>query len=699
MELDAQKKREQELEKRLRTPKAVISREKFSEADTIETNSLIQTFVAGKFYLYESQHDRNSAPTEIDRSELEEIYNREQAITELKDILKGWIVSVAKQTGMEESLAKDEEVRIFTFGSHRLGVNSRGGDIDTVVLCPIYVDRDVHFFDQLFTLLEQEIHAAELIKVNDSKVLVPLIMMTFRGIPVDLAFAKLDVPKIDKKMRNLNDNNLLAACVDEKMVYSMNGPRNVDMIIQSVDPKEDPVRIGNFRTALRLLKLWAKNRGIYSNATGYITGISLAILVAKICQLFPNLKPNKLIQKFFIFYSVWSWDEFPVKIDEIRTYDNMERFNEMQWYDPKSEIGEEKIAQQKKDHFTSPMMVITPAFPVMNATRKVSKTNLNVMKEQLAIGKEIVQNKPVDWKKLFERVDFFNEYYNFIEVSILANDESEYRKWRGLVESQIIVLTKGLENKIEYDDHPRKLQLRPYPVDFDVPDKDFKYCICYYYGLKFQKPPADGGKDPAYLEFYDVAYDFIGKMAQRKQEGKYRTANLRILHLTRDQLPRALFEERAPEPKEETQLGKRPMDQSQTEQDNEFEPVLIKKVLQKEDLESKSTHFSNSATSSPTESSANVPIAVNQNIKNVPAPPVTQASVLKPAEVVNRVEPKVAPPQQQQTIQIATAKPEVKVTKPPVKPATSVPFVGKTSFKAIDTSSLLKQSNELDDFL
>jgi poly(A) polymerase len=405
------------LEKQLRTPKSVRSTEKATEADAVETNFLVQTFLAGKYYLYETHRDPSSSNIDIDKTELEEIYEREQALSELKDIIKNWIVSVAKQTGMEENLAKEEEAKIFTFGSHRLGVNSRGGDIDTLVLCPIYVDRDEHFFKQLYSSLEKESHVEGLFKVNDPKALVPVIKMTFHDIPVDLAFAKLDIPKIDKKLKHLNDTNLLAATIDDKMVYSMNGPRNVDMIIQSIDSKEDSTRIANFRATLKLLKLWAKNRGIYSNAMGYVTGISLAILVAKVCQLFPNLKPNKLIQKFFFFYSMWNWDDFPVFIDEIRTYDNLERFNDMQWYDPKSEIGLEKIALRKKDEYTSPMMVITPAFPVMNATKKVCKTNLDVMKDQFATAKGIVQKKPIDWKKLFSRIDFFNEYYNFIEVS------------------------------------------------------------------------------------------------------------------------------------------------------------------------------------------------------------------------------------------------------------------------------------------
>ena len=40
---------------------------------------------------------------------------------------------------------------------------------------------------------------------------------------------------------------------------------------------------------------------------GYLGGISWAILVAKIVQLFPNLKANKLLKKFFKTYKIWEW--------------------------------------------------------------------------------------------------------------------------------------------------------------------------------------------------------------------------------------------------------------------------------------------------------------------------------------------------------------------------------------------------------
>lgn len=711
METEGQEKKKQELEKRLRTPKAVLSHGKSTEEDTIETNMLIKEFLAGKFYLYETQRD--STTSFHDSTELEEIYQREQALTDLKDIIKNWVVSIAKQNGMEESLAVDEEAKLFTFGSHRLGVNSRGGDIDTVILCPSYVDRETHFFEQLYAILlqrQEEGHVKELVKVNDPGVLVPVITMSFHGIPVDLAFVKVDVPKIDKKLRNLNDNNLLAAVMDKKMVFSMNGPRNVDMIIQSVDVKEDSSRIANFRTTLKLLKLWAKNRGIYSNAMGYVTGISLAILVAKICQLFPNLKPNKLIQKFFQYYSIWNWTEFPVIIDDIRTYENMEEFNNMQWYDPKSEIGEEKMAALKTD-YASPMMVITPAFPVMNATKKVTKTHLNVMKEQFAIGREIVSSKHIDWAKLFQKLDFFHDYYNFIEVSILANDEKEFHKWVGLVESQMIMFTNLLEGCVDYHDHPRKLQVHPYPQGFENDDPNFKFCSSYYYGLKFQLPPDENNKnEPGYVDLYDITCKFLDKLDKRRKDSQFFTVNLRIVHMTRPQLPPCVFGMREPKPPaQNSTLGKRHMDK-QEEQNSEFEPDVAKKIHVREDLDPRPVNGNGNGFPGPGDfyqppppqvfpADNRQPISVPISATTTTNPMVIETKTVVRQETV-RAENKTT--QVQQVTQVTQMKPKTEAPpKPTVTAAISRPtvFIPTTTFKPISATSLNKEKDDFDDFL
>lgn len=48
-----------------------------------------------------------------------------------------------------------------------------------------------------------------------------------------------------------------------------------------------------------------EENGIYSNALGYLGGVSWAMLVARVCQFYPNAAPSTLVDRFFFVYSEW----------------------------------------------------------------------------------------------------------------------------------------------------------------------------------------------------------------------------------------------------------------------------------------------------------------------------------------------------------------------------------------------------------
>ncbi len=130
---------------------------------------------------------------------------------------------------------------------------------------------------------------------------------------MDLLFARLALPTVPSNL-NLLDMSLLKN-LDQRCVRSLNGCRVTDSILSLVPNKD------TFRLALRAVKLWAKSkgiivcvcdsphhateRGIYSNALGYLGGVSWAMLVARMCQLYPNAAASTIVLKFFFVFEKW----------------------------------------------------------------------------------------------------------------------------------------------------------------------------------------------------------------------------------------------------------------------------------------------------------------------------------------------------------------------------------------------------------
>ena len=99
----------------------------------------------------------------------------------------------------------------------------------------------------------------------------------------------------------------------------MTGSRVTDQILRLVP------NVNVFRDALRCIKLWASRpylahicvaapvtlcihvsgRAIYSNVSGFLGGVAWAMLVARICQLYPNAVAGAIVSRFFIIMYQW----------------------------------------------------------------------------------------------------------------------------------------------------------------------------------------------------------------------------------------------------------------------------------------------------------------------------------------------------------------------------------------------------------
>ncbi|XP_072999052.1 nuclear poly(A) polymerase 1-like isoform X1 [Typha latifolia] len=408
-----------------------------SENDVIKTQEL-EKYLADAG-LYESQ---------------EEAVSREEVLGRLDQIVKIWVKKISRAKGFNEQFVGEANAKIFTFGSYRLGVHGPGADIDTLLVGPRHATREEDFFTELHNMLAEMSEVTELHPVPDAHV--PVMGFKFSGVSIDLLYAKLSLWVIPEDLDISQDSILQNA--DEQTVRSLNGCRVTDQILCLVP------NIQTFRTTLRCMRFWAKRRGVYSNVSGFLGGINWALLVARICQLYPNALPSMLVSRFFRVYTQWRWPN-PVMLCDIE-----EGVLGLPVWDPRKNFRD-RLHQ---------MPIITPAYPCMNSSYNVSSSTLRVMTEEFQRGYDICEAMEAgraDWDTLFEPYPFFDSYKHYLEIDVTAENEDDLRKWKGWVESRLRTLTLKIEKHTF-----GMLQCHPHPGDFS--DKSRPLHCFYFMGLQ-----------------------------------------------------------------------------------------------------------------------------------------------------------------------------------------------------------------------
>ncbi|KAL4625975.1 hypothetical protein ACB092_05G063100 [Castanea dentata] len=385
----------------------------------------------------------------------EEAEKREVVLHRIRQIVKDWVKQLTRLRGYTDQMVEDANAVIFTFGSYRLGVHGPGVDIDTLCVGPSYVNREEDFFFILHNILADMEEVTELQPIPEAHV--PVMKFKFDGLSIDLLYASISLLVVPEDL-DISDVSVLYN-VDEPTVRSFNGCRVADQILKLVPNVE------HFCTTLRCLKFWAKRRGVYSNVTGFLGGVNWALLVARVCQLYPNAVPSMLVSRFFRVYTQWRWPN-PVMLCAIEE----EELGFSVW-DPR------KNPRDRTHH----MPIITPAYPCMNSSYNVSTSTLRVMMEQFQHGNKIcekIELNKAQWSDLFQPYFFFESYKNYLQVDIVAVDADDLLAWKGWVESRLRQLTLMIER-----DTFGKLQCHPYPHEYVDTSKQCAHCA-FFMGLQ-----------------------------------------------------------------------------------------------------------------------------------------------------------------------------------------------------------------------
>uniref|UniRef100_S4RDI5 polynucleotide adenylyltransferase n=1 Tax=Petromyzon marinus TaxID=7757 RepID=S4RDI5_PETMA len=415
------------------------------EADRVLTRHLMNTLLP--FGVFEEE---------------EELNHRMVVLGKLNNLAKAWVREVGESKNLPPAILENGGGKIFTFGSYRLGVHTKGADIDALCVSPRHVER-IDFFSTFIEMLKNQEGVKDL-RLHPQAHTVLFLSIEVHLFPFTLLIIK------QQKCLDL-DVSLIMNCSASMPVFKLFStlytcPTHTNLLFLITY-----LTLNTSYDEIPSIPCIHQCRGIYSNMLGFLGGVSWAMLVARTCQLYPNAIASTLVHKFFLVFSKWEWPK-PVLLKQPEECN----LNLPVW-DP-------RVNPTDRYHV---MPIITPAYPHQNSTYNVTMSTRTVMVEEfkqgLAITDEILMGK-AEWSKLFESPNFFLKYKHYIVLTASALTEEQHLEWVGLVESKIRILVGNLER----NEYITLAHINPqsYPGPKDNPDKQGVTTV-WFIGIIFKK--------------------------------------------------------------------------------------------------------------------------------------------------------------------------------------------------------------------
>lgn len=394
----------------------------------------------------------------------EELGAKHLAISELHRLVDEWLGRAFPERQGERTMT------LLFGGSWYLKVGLADSDLDIVALLPRFVTSEL-FFQSLNEHLRASAGVTKLVAMT--KATVPILSFQLNGVRIDLLFARYTRDVVPKNLPIHSDQVL--AGMDATSIRSLSVPRVASLILELV-PNGSV-----FRSTLRLVRLWATRRGVYSNKAGFLGGISWMILVAFICQMFPKASVSALVHRFFTVLSTWSW---PAPILITKPYDNPLAGDSVAQWSPRT-------SHHDRAHL---MPIISPGFPAVNTAVNVNLSTMRVLMDELTRGKRIMDDLrakglsgPTAWHALFAPTEMLVRYDHHLVIELKANGEEALSEWASFVASRTRKLVETLQHTAPIAAiHPLPSLLRPRCPSGDSEAVNGFYVI----GFTVNAPPA-----------------------------------------------------------------------------------------------------------------------------------------------------------------------------------------------------------------
>lgn len=312
---------------------------------------------------------------------------------------------------------------VLPVGSYGLGVWNSSSDIDCFCIGPFSSST-------FFSLATQRLRKASAKGIRVIRRVRAhtgtMLELDVHGIKVDLQYAPAHaIAENWPAVLELPASNPVWA-VSAQTLNKLKAARDLDYVRRSVPD------IANFRIACRLIKEWAKRRGIYAAKYGYLGGIQSAILLARVYKLLAReeavVSVPDLLATFFNHYARFDWKKDLV-------------------FDP---FFHKQLSYRRTDR--EPLVIIGYFPPSLNTSTAASVSSVRTITEEFQRADRLLQEEGMTWTQFLTADDssFLKSFKRYIKIDMQFWGGS-LTKGRGFVawiESRFVSLIVDLNKRL-----------------------------------------------------------------------------------------------------------------------------------------------------------------------------------------------------------------------------------------------------------
>lgn len=365
--------------------------------------------------------------------DLAELLKQVQAIPSEEDILehsaafkllRETILEPSAPTAPTETGRTNTPLVLVPVGSYGLGVWTSSSDIDCLCMGPFSSSTFFSLAAQrLRKAADKGVKLMRRVKAHTGTML----ELEINGVKIDLQYAPagavaaqwpdcLRLPASDP-----------AWMLSAQTLNKLKPIRDLDYVRRSVPD------IIKFRLAHRFIKTWAKRRGIYALKYGYLGGIPITILLARIHKLLAHdnavVSLSDLLATFFNHYANFNW-----RADLA--------------FDP---FFHKQLNYRRTDREALAILGYAP--PALNTCLAASVPSVRTITEEFQKADKMLSEETMTWSRFLETdgsADFLKSYKSYIKINVQFWGGS-LTKGRGLVgwlESRCVSLLVDLNRRL-----------------------------------------------------------------------------------------------------------------------------------------------------------------------------------------------------------------------------------------------------------